>query len=80
MQKLDDIYNRTLQVYEQHADAFDMHRSRNFVEQKWLNKFIDLLPSKGSILDVGCGAGEPIGGYLLKQGFHSILLAKKLRK
>jgi 2-polyprenyl-3-methyl-5-hydroxy-6-metoxy-1,4-benzoquinol methylase len=70
MQKLDDIYNRTLQVYEKHAHAFDTHRSRSLAEQKWLNKFIDLLPSQGSILDIGCGAGEPISEYLLKQGFH----------
>ena len=36
MQKLDDIYNHSLQVYERHAHAFDTHRYRNLVEQ---NKF-----------------------------------------
>ncbi len=66
MQRLEDIHSRTIQIYEEHAQAWDKHRPRIFFEQNWLDKFIDFLPSGGCILDVGCGAGEPIDRYFLK--------------
>ncbi|MDJ0832558.1 MAG: class I SAM-dependent methyltransferase [Gammaproteobacteria bacterium] len=33
-----------------------------------MDKFIRRLPAQGHVLDVGCGAGEPIAGYLLECG------------
>lgn len=38
-------------------------------EKDWLDRFISYLPDGGEILDVGCGAGEPIAHYLLTQHF-----------
>ncbi len=35
-------------------------------EKSWLDKFLLLLPEKPHILDLGCGMGEPIISYLLK--------------
>jgi SAM-dependent methyltransferase len=70
MRKLYDIHRCTLQIYERNAQAWDEHRSRIFFEQKWLDKFIELLPSNGHVLDVGCGAGEPIAQYFLKRGLR----------
>ena len=68
MRKLDDIHRRTVQIYERNAEAWDEHRTRIFFEQNWLDKFIELLPAEGQVLDVGCGAGEPIAQYFLKRG------------
>lgn len=70
MQRLVDIHRRTVQIYEKHAHAWDKHRSRVFFERNWLDRFVELLPSDGSVLDAGCGAGEPIAGYLLQCGFQ----------
>jgi trans-aconitate methyltransferase len=33
-----------------------------------LDRFIGLVPPNGSILDVGCGSGEPIARYLTENG------------
>ena len=34
----------------------------------WLDRFSDLLPKRAKVLDIGCGAGEPIAQYLISQG------------
>ncbi|WP_428603584.1 class I SAM-dependent methyltransferase [Sedimenticola sp.] len=70
MPNLKYIHSRTVQIYERHAHAWDDHRPRTFFEKGWLDKFIKLLPSEGRVLDVGCGAGEPITGYFLEQGLR----------
>lgn len=38
-------------------------------EAAWLDRFTAGLPPGGSILDVGCGSGWPIGAALLDRGF-----------
>lgn len=55
--------------YETHAVRFDAERSRDFVERRWLDAFLALLPAGGTVLDMGCGSGEPIAAYLLGRGF-----------
>ncbi len=68
MKTSDRIHRRIVDIYDQHARAWDQHRPRVFFEKQWLDKFIDLLPSAGRVLDVGCGAGEPIAAYFLQRG------------
>lgn len=56
-------------LYERHASAWATLRSRSaFIEGRWLEKFRALLPKTGSVLDLGCGAGEPIARWLIEQG------------
>lgn len=69
MTSFDEIYKQTRAVYENNAEAWDRRRSRLLLEKGWLDRFTRLLPSGGSVLDVGCGAGEPISGCLVEQGF-----------
>ncbi|MGI9265568.1 MAG: class I SAM-dependent methyltransferase [Gammaproteobacteria bacterium] len=66
--KLSDLATRTREVYEQHGAAFDQQRPKNLYEKKWLDRFIARLPENASILDVGCGAGEPFIPYFLSRG------------
>ncbi|MBC7881240.1 MAG: class I SAM-dependent methyltransferase, partial [Anaerolineae bacterium] len=56
-------------LYKRHAHDYDTDRSRNLVEQDWLDRFISFLPTRASILDVGCGHGEPIARYLIEKDF-----------
>lgn len=63
------IHSRTIQIYESEALHWDKDRSRSLFEREWLDRFLNLLPSKGSVLDVGCGAGEPITAYVQSKGF-----------
>ncbi len=55
-------------LYERNAKAWDEDRSRALVEDVWLCRFSDLLPSNAYVLDIGCGGGEPIADYLIAQG------------
>jgi len=58
----------TIDLYERHAHAYDRERSRSLQERGWLDRFLHLMPPAGTILDVGCGMGEPIGRYLIERG------------
>ena len=56
-------------LYERHAEAWDRQRGRELVERDWLERFAALLPEAGSVLDLGCGSGEPIARWLIDRGF-----------
>jgi trans-aconitate methyltransferase len=57
-------------LYERHALAFDGLRGRNLFEKPWLDRFKALVAPRGDILDLGCGAGEPIAASLIRGGFR----------
>ena len=56
-------------VYERHAEAWDRHRAQHFAERVWLDRFVDGMAAPGPVLDVGCGSGAPIAGYLIGRGY-----------
>lgn len=56
-------------LYQRHAQAYDRLRGRSLFEKSWLDAFIGLLPDGGSVLDIGCGMGEPIARDLIGRGF-----------
>ena len=61
-----------IDLYERHARAFDRDRSRSLLEQGWLDRFLSHVRPSGSVLDLGCGMGEPIARYCLEAGFHVV--------
>jgi len=56
-------------VYERQAAAFDKQRGRSLFEARWLARFAACLPQGGRVLDLGCGAGEPIAQWFKAEGF-----------
>jgi SAM-dependent methyltransferase len=60
--------DRIVDLYERHADAFDRLRGRGLFERAWLDRFLAGLPDAATVLDIGCGMGEPIARYLIEQG------------
>mgnify|MGYP002004549687 CR=1 FL=1 len=66
---LSTIEKNTRGIYERNARLFDIERSKELEEKSWLDRFSDLLPKSAKVLDVGCGAGEPIARYLIRKGF-----------
>ena len=60
---------RTSEVYERNAGRFDAERSKVLFEKEWLDRFAALLLPGGSILDAGCGSGDPIAAYFTGLGF-----------
>jgi len=57
------------EVYNKIGDWFAENRPQNLMEKKYLDKLMSLIPTGGSILDVGCGSGFPILNYLVDKGF-----------
>jgi cyclopropane fatty-acyl-phospholipid synthase-like methyltransferase len=55
--------------YAAHAAAFDAERSRALNEAGWLEAFSALLPPGGTVLDMGCGMGEPMAAWLIERGY-----------
>lgn len=66
-----EIAANTKNVYVNNAARYDKERVKTLIEREWLKRFEKLLPKKARILDVGCGAGEPIARYFIDSG-HAI--------
>jgi trans-aconitate methyltransferase len=60
--------DRIIRLYEDHAAAWDRQRPRELIERLWLERFAGLVPPNGAVLDLGCGAGEPIARWLIERG------------
>ena len=61
--------DRIIGLYQRHAHDFDRERGRNLFEKPWLDRFLALLRLGASILDVGCGPGEPMARYFIEKGY-----------
>jgi SAM-dependent methyltransferase len=58
--------SEVVHIYEANAAAFDRDRGRQLMEGGYLDALLSRLPSESrSVLDLGCGAGEPIARYLI---------------
>lgn len=57
-------------LYQRHAAAFARQRGQSLIERGWLETFAEGLPAAARVLDIGCGSGAPIGGWLLGRGFR----------
>ncbi|MBR1151424.1 trans-aconitate 2-methyltransferase [Bradyrhizobium sp. JYMT SZCCT0428] len=62
--------DRIIELYQRHARAWAQDRGNRLMERAWLDRFCALLPGGASVLDIGCGSGEPIARYLTRQGCH----------
>jgi SAM-dependent methyltransferase len=62
--------DRIIGLYDRHAKAWDGERGRALVERAWLDRFTALIPRGGRVLDIGCGAGEPIARHLIEGGYE----------
>ena len=62
-----NLESKTKEVYELSACAFDQQRSKSLFEKKWLDIFLSHLKEGDSVLDVGCGSGDPIAKYLIEE-------------
>jgi SAM-dependent methyltransferase len=63
--------DKVVDLYERHAEAWvgERLREKQLYERGWLENFCSLITVGGSVLDIGCGAGEPIATYLAERGY-----------
>lgn len=59
----------TQAIYERQAVEYDKRRSKALFEARWLARFAAGLPLGGRVLDLGCGAGDPIARWFMAEGF-----------
>lgn len=63
-----DSADEIVSLYTRHAAVYDRQRGRRLIEAQWLDRFLSLLPAMSSVLDIGCGMGEPIARHLIERG------------
>lgn len=55
-------------LYARRALDWDRDRGRELRERAWLDAFLAHIPPGGTVLDLGCGSGEPIARHLVARG------------
>ena len=63
-------HERIIGLYEETAAAWDEVRGGELKEREWFDRFTALVPPGSSILDLGCGSGEPIARHLVQSGYR----------
>ena len=58
------------EAYNIIADWFLENRYQGLLEKAYLDKLIAITGKGASVLDLGCGTGIPVMGYLLSQGMQ----------
>jgi 2-polyprenyl-3-methyl-5-hydroxy-6-metoxy-1,4-benzoquinol methylase len=59
---------RIVSLYERNAALWDSSRGKRLFERDWLDRLLSHVPTGGSVLDIGCGSGEPIARHLVTCG------------
>lgn len=60
-----------IDLYQRHAETYDGLRGKLLMEGSWLARFRALLAPGATILDIGCGTGQPIARHFMEQG-HAV--------
>ena len=59
-------------LYRRHAGAWAAARGTELSERAWIDRFAALLDAGATVLDIGCGSGEPIAVSLVGRGHHVV--------
>lgn len=57
-------------LYQRHAREWDKERGKSLFERAWLDRFKAVIPQDETILDLGCGSGEPMARYLIASSYR----------
>jgi SAM-dependent methyltransferase len=63
-----DAAARVIDLYRSHAKAWAAARGTMLRERAWIDRFANMLQPKATVLDIGCGSGEPIARHLVSRG------------
>jgi SAM-dependent methyltransferase len=61
-------------LYRRHAGAWAAARGTELSERAWIDRFAALLDASATVLDIGCGSGEPIAVSLVGRGHHVVAI------
>nr|WP_314482263.1 methyltransferase domain-containing protein [uncultured Pseudomonas sp.] len=57
-----------IDLYDRHASTWNKLRAGHFIDHKWIARFGAMLSSPATVLDLGCGSGQPVAGHLIELG------------
>ena len=66
---MSEAADQIIGLYRRHASVWASNRASSpLFEARWLDRFLALQPRPATVLDIGCGSGEPIARYLIDDG------------
>ena len=60
--------DQIIDLYDRNASTWDRLRGNRLIECKWIERFRSLLQPSATVLDLGCGSGQPVARYLIESG------------
>ncbi len=60
---------KVYECYDRMVPWFDEARTKTLMESAYLHLIVESVPEGGSVLDLGCGTGEPIAAFFIHKGF-----------
>src|ERR1700761_7378563 len=68
---MEDAADRIGAHYERHALSWDAdRRGASWNDKPYIARFLSLLSSGSTVLDLGCGGGSPVALHMAAQGFR----------
>jgi len=62
--------SKVYETYDEIIDWIDKNRRKDLsLERSYINLIQNHYPPGSSVLDIGCGTGEPIGKFFIKSGY-----------
>src|SRR5260221_2844094 len=61
--------NSMCSQYDKIVNWFDTTRYKGLMEKEYLDLALKHLPKNGTVLDLGCGTGEPLAQFFIDKGF-----------
>lgn len=65
-----DAAGNIIGLYDRNAALWDRSRGKALFEAPWLDRFLASVPAGGTILDIGCGSGEPFARHFVERGYR----------
>jgi ubiquinone/menaquinone biosynthesis C-methylase UbiE len=59
-----------VKLYDKITYWYDANRSKGLMEKEYLGLALKYLPKGGTVLDLGCGTGEPLAKFFSENGFE----------
>ena len=68
---MEDAANNIVAHYERHALSWDAdRRAAGWIDKPYIARFLEHLPDGATVLDLGCGGGDPVALHMAARGFH----------
>ncbi|BBH46098.1 methyltransferase [Pseudomonas sp. KU43P] len=64
--------DQIIDLYDRNASTWNDLRGNRLTERKWVERFHALLQPSSTVLDLGCGSGQPVARYLIEAGMSMV--------